>query len=576
MIRNLKIGTKILLACLAFMIIIAALMIYLYRETHNAADSFRTFYNDHFLSLNRLALIRRDNLQWRINQVQEELAVAQGDWDEFEKRVKMSAALHEDVEKIWAEYMATNPEGEEKKLAEEYHSKREGLKRLAADFVAALRRKDMKTAEAMSHSWRAEYEKLAEIGNKLTQTQVDDGAEIMKREEDDMQRTNVILIVLLVVSAVLGAGITLLLTRAIASPLRVISTQLEKMAGGDLRIQIKVTSKDEVGILSQSAKTMVDSLTVIVSDILAAADGLASGSEEVSATAQGMSQGASEQAASLEETSATLEQVTATVEQNAQNARQTETIATKTASDAEEGGKAVRETVEAMKKIAEKVTIIEDIAYKTNLLALNAALEAARAGEYGRGFAVVASEVRQLAERSQESAGDISVMATNSVAVAEKAGRLIGEIIPSIRKTADLVQEIAAASDEQKRGIEQVNTAMRQLDSVSQQNASSAEELASTSEEMSSQAQELAQSMGFFKVDSVSSVDAEARRASTKVRGTGQKVQRTSKPTASTDTSHDSAEAAVSAPSTHTGGPVANATKPKPVKTMSDDEFERF
>jgi len=168
---------------------------------------------------------------------------------------------------------------------------------------------------------------------------------------------------------------------------------------------------------------------------------------------------------------------------------------------AQQGGEAVKETVQAMKSIAEKISIIEDIAYQTNLLALNAAIEAARAGEHGKGFAVVAAEVRKLAGRSEEAAGEISNLAKDSVSVSEKAGSLLDEIVPSIQKTADLVQEITASSEEQASGINEINGAMTQLDTVTQNNAALSEELASTAEEMNSQALELEEMMGFFNID---------------------------------------------------------------------------
>ncbi|MDQ5985202.1 MAG: hypothetical protein CSYNP_00907 [Syntrophus sp. SKADARSKE-3] len=196
-----------------------------------------------------------------------------------------------------------------------------------------------------------------------------------------------------------------------------------------------------------------------------------------------------------------MEQMTSNIMQNADNAQQTEKIAVKSAEDAREGGQAVTETVAAMKEIANKISIIEEIARQTNMLALNAAIEAARAGEHGKGFAVVAAEVRRLAERSQTAAGEINRLSASSVQIAEKAGQMLNQIVPAIQKTADLVQEINAASSEQKNGADQINKAIQQLDQVIQQNAAAAEEMASTSEELTGQAEQLQAAMSFFRTE---------------------------------------------------------------------------
>jgi methyl-accepting chemotaxis protein len=196
-----------------------------------------------------------------------------------------------------------------------------------------------------------------------------------------------------------------------------------------------------------------------------------------------------------------MEQMAASVQQNADNARQTDKIASQSAQGARASGEAVRQTVSAMKEIAEKIGIIEEIARKTDLLALNAAVEAARAGEHGRGFAVVASEVRKLAERSQTAAAEISRLTAGGVQTAAGAGELISRLVPDIQKTAELVREIAAASAEQTTGANQVNTAIQQLDQVIQQNAASSEEMSSTAEELSSQAAVLQAAIGFFKIN---------------------------------------------------------------------------
>lgn len=310
------------------------------------------------------------------------------------------------------------------------------------------------------------------------------------------------IIAVLGAALLIGLGLALFIARIISRPLREAASAAEQLAQGNLNAQIAPGSKDETGMVLNAMRNMVGKLAHIIGEVRNAADNLASASEQVSATAQSMSQATSEQAASVEETSASVEQMSASINQNTENAKVTDGMASKAAKEATEGGDSVQQTVVAMKKIAQRISIIDDIAYQTNLLALNAAIEAARAGEHGKGFAVVAAEVRKLAERSQVAAQEIGELSSSSVDMAEKAGKLLDEMVPSINKTSDLVQEISAASEEQAAGVAQINTAMTQLNQVTQQNASSSEELAATAEEMSSQAEQLQQAMSFFVLDS--------------------------------------------------------------------------
>ncbi|MBI5924687.1 MAG: MCP four helix bundle domain-containing protein [Aquabacterium sp.] len=272
---------------------------------------------------------------------------------------------------------------------------------------------------------------------------------------------------------------------------------VSRVAQGDLTVQVEVKPGDNTSMLA-AIKGMTDRLSHIIGDVRSSSNALSAAAEQVSATAQSISQGAAEQASSVEETSATIEQAASSVQQNADNAKVTESLSTKAAKEALEGGQAVKDTVTAMKTIADKIGIVDDIAYQTNLLALNAAIEAARAGEHGKGFAVVADEVRKLAERSQEAAQEIGEVAKASVSLAERAGHLLDTIVPSISKTSDLVQEIASASNEQAAGIGQINTAVTQLSQLTQESSSSSEELAATAEEMSGQAEQLQELMNFF------------------------------------------------------------------------------
>jgi len=287
--------------------------------------------------------------------------------------------------------------------------------------------------------------------------------------------------------------------RHMVSSLKDKSRLSQSIAEGDLTVEGKIVSDKD--LLGQSLQQMLEKLRNVATEGRAGAENVSAGSQQLSSITEQMSQGATEQAAAAEEASSSMEQMVSNIRQNADNATETEKIALKSAEDAKEGGEAVSETVRAMKEIAEKISIIEEIARQTDLLALNAAIEAARAGEHGKGFAVVASEVRKLAERSQTAAGEISKLSSSSVEVAEKAGDMLSKLVPDIQKTAELVQEIAAASNEQNTGAEQINKAIQQLDQVIQQNASASEELSSTAEELSSQADQLQRTIDFFKIE---------------------------------------------------------------------------
>jgi methyl-accepting chemotaxis protein len=301
--------------------------------------------------------------------------------------------------------------------------------------------------------------------------------------------------------------------------------------GEDCRV-CKIYKKgidNELQELGSIVAAMSGQLRSVVADVQAGANNVAAGSEELSASSQSLSQGASEQAASVEQISSSMEQMAANISQNAQNAQETERIARSSAQEAEDGGKAVSETVEAMRQIADKISIIEEIARQTNLLALNAAIEAARAGEHGKGFAVVAAEVRKLAERSGVAAAEIGELSEKSVTVAEHAGEMLSKMVPDIKRTADLIQEIAAATNEQDAGAAQINKAISELDKVVQQNASASEQIASTSEELSGQAGTLQAVINFFRLDG-GELRAKVRTATARVQRPEQAAPRSVPP----------------------------------------------
>ncbi len=308
---------------------------------------------------------------------------------------------------------------------------------------------------------------------------------------------------ILITGGALAAGVVVLalvVASGIARPLAHGVAFAKAVASGELEADLDVDQKDEVGDLARALKDMVAKLRDVIEGVRSASAQVAAGSQEMSSGAQQLSQGATEQAASIEEVTSSMEEMAANVRQNAENAKETERIAGQAAEDAQKGGEAVDETVGAMKEIAEKISIIEEIARQTNLLALNAAIEAARAGDAGKGFAVVAAEVRKLAERSGKAATEISELSRSSVEVAERAGQMLEKIVPDIQRTAELVQEISAASAEQNAGAEQINKAIQQLDRVIQQNASASEEMASTAEELAGQSERLREAVAFFKL----------------------------------------------------------------------------
>ncbi len=335
--------------------------------------------------------------------------------------------------------------------------------------------------------------------NQLVDVKEGNAKSVAAETEDTYRSSRTFMLAVVAGGVLIGIGLGIFISRGIARPLGRLAEAAREISRGDLNQTVDYVAADEVGSLAESFRSLITSLTQTVGEIRSIASEVAAASQSISTASVQVSKGASAQASAAEEASSSMEEMVSNIRQNADNAQQTDKIANKSAHDAEESGKSVLEAVAAMKEIASRISIIEEIARQTNLLALNAAIEAARAGEHGKGFAVVAAEVRKLAERSQKAAGEINLLSGNTVTVSEKSGEMLSRLVPDIQRTAELVQEISAASKEQDTGAEQINKALQQLEQVIQQNASAAEEMASTTEELSAQSEQLVSALGFFR-----------------------------------------------------------------------------
>ena len=380
------------------------------------------------------------------------------------------------------------------------------------DYQINLRREigDAKTMDDMADEvGKAKGKVYFDKFREQIKTFKDREAVLMEQRFADLESTSDMAVTTSIAGTLLailaGLSITYFVVRAITQPIAEAVDAMKAIAQGDLTVSVDSTSNDEIGQLLHSMKAMVNSLRDVVNTVAESSETVNVGAQQMSATSQQLSESATEQAASLEEVSSSMEEMAANIRQSADNAQQTEKIAQQVSKDAVEGGQAVNDAVAAMKEIANTISVIEEIARQTNLLALNAAIEAARAGEHGKGFAVVASEVRQLAQESKTAAGEIHQLSENSMEVAEKAGTLLESIVPDISKTAELVQEISVAAQEQDTGAGQINLAIQQLDEIVQQGAAASEEVAATSKELSAQAEAAQSAIDFFVLGNASS-----------------------------------------------------------------------
>jgi len=360
---------------------------------------------------------------------------------------------------------------------------------------------DPKAFEMSVGEAHANINKAEEILNAMMDADQKSMAQDKARAEQSYATIRGTLIAVAIAALLIAMGAALYMALSISRGLELAVGLANAVAGGDLNRKVTVTSNDEIKDLADALTMMTEKLRQVVSDVLGATENVSSGSQQLASTSEQLAQGSNEQAAATEQASSSMEQMAANIRQTADNAAQTEKIARQSARDAESSGAAVVKAVDAMQTIAGKITVVQEIARQTDLLALNAAVEAARAGEHGKGFAVVASEVRKLAERSQAAAAEISTLSSETVRVADDAGKMLERLVPDIRKTAELVEEISSACREQDAGAEQVNQAIMELDKVTQQNSAASEEMSAASEELATQGDQLQATMSYFRLE---------------------------------------------------------------------------
>jgi methyl-accepting chemotaxis protein len=481
-------------------------------KLHGANDHMDAIYNNNFKSsewVSQVASLRRDNIRAL------DVALMSGDpqlLQEFNTIQQRNAQL---IEELWSKYKATDANAEERALAKQFERQTEDYRAARDQVVAKL------AAGAIDE---ARQLRITELRPKLL-PMITTSDELVEMQDTMANATNqasvasyksAVIEIWVAMLAALGVAMVfgLMLVRSMMSSLNTAVNTAERIANGKLGNRIEISTQDEFGRLLRAMQDMDTKLGDIVGAVRSGADSVGSAAREISSGNDDLSQRTQEQASALEETASSMEEMTATVKQNADNARQASQLAVGARDQADRGGNVVNRAVRAMseisdssKRIADIIDVIDEIAFQTNLLALNAAVEAARAGEQGRGFAVVATEVRNLAQRSATAAKEIKDLIHDSVEkvkagteLVDESGKSLTEIVASVKRVADIVAEISAASEEQASGIDQVNTAVTQMDTTTQQNAALVEEAAAASKAMEQQAQVLVEKVSFFSV----------------------------------------------------------------------------
>ena len=524
MLANLTIKSRLIFVIGFLSMLLVGIGIMGLTSLSSTNSAFKSVYEDRMVAVGQLerisAMINKNQIIVG-EAVVSQLSAFPEDVAAVDKQVVEARKVIEEINATWKAYMATRLTAEETTLAEAFNTNRIAYGRAGLNpALAALSGHDFQQAsEILQGEMKASYPKVRASVEALIALQL----AIAKGEFETAQTRYVMVRNISMAVIVFGVLLATLggfwLIRAITGPLNAAVKLARGVAEGDLTQRIDVHSTNEVGQLLQALKDMNDSLVRVVGQVRTGVDTVAHASNQIAAGNLDLSSRTEEQASSLEETASSMEELTGTVKQNAENARQANQLVGSTADVAVKGGQVVGQVIDTMasikessRKIADIIGVIDGFAFQTNILALNAAVEAARAGEQGRGFAVVASEVRNLAQRSASAAKEIKTLIEDSVGKVDAGGKLVDdagktmdEIVTSVKRVTDIMSEIAAASQEQSSGIEQVNQTIAQMDDATQQNAALVEEAAAAAESLQDQAAKLAEAVSVFKLEGVAS-----------------------------------------------------------------------
>lgn len=508
-LNNLKIGSRLTLIFALIITITSSGLIYISLRTKNIKKEVDLIYNVHLLSMEYLIEADRDAYQSSLALSHSLTQRSLEKKSDIEKNLGFVNENFLQVDQRFSKFEELSDvtkQNQNIRTTDLFHTSYSRWGKLSDEIIYLLNAGQ--TESAISLYFREYQEVFEEMRGTMDYFTTQSLESAQKAHDNSMRIARLILINSIILTFLIIIVITtlgILLTRSINRPINDSVNYITEISNGNLDLNLSkenLDRKDEIGILTKALQNMSEKLKEIVESILIGSENIASASQQMSKTSQMVSQSAYGQAASVEEISSSMEEMVSNIMQNADHSNQAEQIVNKAVLAINEGSHATVESVNSMRTIAEKVKVINDIAFQTNILALNAAVEAARAGEHGRGFAVVAVEVRKLAENSRVAAVEIDRLTVNGVKVAEIAGKRLTDIVPEIEKTAQLVQEIAMASQEQNSGADQVNNAIQQLNLGTQQNASTSEEMATSSEELAGQAEHLKDMISFFKIKS--------------------------------------------------------------------------